>query len=64
MQDRHRAREIAGKRDAGLQRTDEQRLAAGVVARQLRTQFPNARGKLVPVEEDFADAFVGRAQDA
>jgi hypothetical protein len=65
--DRHRAREVADERDAGLERADEQRLLAGVVAAQLRGELPDPRADLVGVEEDLADALVRleqRAQEA
>ena len=41
-----------------LQRADEQRLAARVVARQLGAELAHARADLVGVEEDLADALV------
>ena len=58
VEDRHRARQVARERDAGLQRADEERLASFVVARQLGAQLLDAGSELVPVEEDFADAVV------
>jgi hypothetical protein len=65
--DPRRARELADERDAGLQRADEERLVAGVVARELGTDLADAGADLVGVEEDLTDALVAcrqRAQDA
>jgi hypothetical protein len=61
------AREVADERKAGLQRADEQRLAARIVARELGSDLANPGTDLVGVEEDLADALVAcrqRAQDA
>jgi hypothetical protein len=65
--DRDRARQVADERHARFQPADEQRLLAGVVARQLCPELSNARAYLVSIEEDFADALVEldqRAQEA
>jgi hypothetical protein len=65
--DRDRAREVADEGQARLQRADEQRLLAGMVAGQLRAELADARDDLVSVEEDLADAPVEldqRAQEA
>jgi hypothetical protein len=65
--DRHRARQVADERHARFQRADEQRLLAGVVARQFRAELPNARPDLISIEKDVADALVEldqRAQEA
>jgi hypothetical protein len=65
--DRYRTGEVADEGDAGLQRADEQRLAVGVVSRQLRPDLRDAVSDLVGVEEDLADALVAcgqRGQDA
>ena len=56
--DRDRAREVADERDARLQRADEQRLAARVVAGDLGADLAHAGADLVGVEEDLADAVV------
>jgi hypothetical protein len=61
------ARQVADERDACLQRSHEQRLAAVVVAREVRADLANARADFVRVEEDLADALVvwqERRQDA
>jgi hypothetical protein len=58
VEDRHRARQVARERNAGLQRADEERLASFVVACQLGAQLLDADTELVPVEEDCADAVV------
>jgi hypothetical protein len=65
--DRDRARQVTDERQARLQRTDEQRLDAGVIAGELRAQLAYARDDLVSIEEDLADAPVEldqRAQEA
>lgn len=62
--DRERARQVADERDARLQRPDEERLAAGVVARELGAELADARADLVGVEEDLADALVQNVVDA
>jgi hypothetical protein len=67
VEDRDGARQVAEKRDAALQRADEQRLPAGVVARELCADLAYAGADLVGVEEDLSDAFVVarcRSQDA
>ena len=51
-------RQVADERDARLQRTDEERLAPGVVACELRADLPDAALDLLGVEEDLADALV------
>jgi hypothetical protein len=65
--DRDRAGQVADEREARLQRADEQRFLAGVVAAQLRAELANARDDPVSIEEDVADALVEldqRAQEA
>jgi hypothetical protein len=62
-----RAREVAEKWDARLERADEQRFAPFVVARELGADLTDPSADLVGVEEDLADPFVElgqRAQDA
>ena len=58
VRDRDRAREVGDERDARLERADEQRLAAGVVARDLGAELPHAGRDLARVEVDLADALV------
>jgi hypothetical protein len=53
--DRDRAREVGDERDAGLQRADEERLAALVVVGDLGAELADAGGDLVGVEVDLAD---------
>jgi hypothetical protein len=60
--DRGRPREVADEGDAGAQRADEERLAAGVVARELGTELVDPACDLGGVEEDLADARVGRVR--
>jgi hypothetical protein len=62
MVDRGAAREVADERDARLQRPDQQRLTAVVVAAELAAELPNAGSELVGVEEDLADALVSYRQ--
>jgi hypothetical protein len=65
--DRHRPREVADERDAGLERADEERFLPCVVLGQLGAELPDARADLVSIEEDLADALVEldqRAQEA
>jgi virulence-associated protein VagC len=67
VEDRDRARQVAEKRDAALQRADEQRLSPGVVRCQLGADLAYPGADLVGVEEDLSDAFVAarcRSQDA
>ena len=64
VMDRDRAREVADERDARLERADEQRLAARVVARQLGADLPHPAAELVGVEEDLADSLVELGQCA
>jgi hypothetical protein len=65
--DRDGPRQVADERQARLQRADEQRLPAGVVAGQLGAELADAAAELVRIEEDLADALVAldqRAQEA
>jgi hypothetical protein len=52
---RHRAGEIGEEDEARFERADEQRLAALVVAGDLRAELPDARGQLVCREVDLPD---------
>jgi hypothetical protein len=61
------AREVADERDARLQRPDEQRLLALVVACEVGAELADAAADLVGIEEDLSDALVAldqRAQEA
>ena len=58
------AGEVADEGDARLQRADEQRLAARVVAGQLGAELADAAANLVGVEVDLADALVELDQGA
>jgi hypothetical protein len=58
--DRHSPREVDDERDARLQRADQQRLVAVVVARDLGSELADARGNLVGVEVDLADPGIER----
>jgi hypothetical protein len=51
-----RAREVGDEDEAGLQRGDEQRLAAVVVARELTAELADACLQLPPREVDVAEA--------
>ena len=65
--DRNGAREVAEKREARLERADEQGLPVPEVLRELGADLTDAPTDLVGIEEDFADSFVElcqRAQDA
>jgi hypothetical protein len=64
---RRRPRQVADERDARFERSDEERLLAGVVPTQLRAELPDACADLVGIEEDLGDALVElnqRAQEA
>lgn len=56
--DRDREREVADKRDAGLECTDQERLASVVVGGKLASDLADAPTDLVRCEEDVADPFV------
>jgi hypothetical protein len=58
------AGEVAEKRDAGLERADEQRLAPLVRACKLGTDLANPAANLVGFEEYLADPFVELGQCA
>jgi hypothetical protein len=55
VQDRDRAREVGEEDEARLQWSDEERLAALVVARALLPELPDARRQLLAGEVDLAD---------
>jgi hypothetical protein len=55
VRERKSARQIGEEDDARLQRPDEQRLAAGVVARDLGAELCDPRRELVAREVDLAD---------
>jgi hypothetical protein len=54
--DPERAREVGDEDDARLQRRDEERLAAVVVARELAAELADTRLQLLPREVDLAEA--------
>ena len=56
VRDAERAGEVGDEDDARLERRDEQRLAAVVVARQLAPELPDTRLDLLPREVDGAEA--------
>jgi len=67
VMDRDGPRQVADERQARLQRPDEQRLGAGVVARQFGPELADAAAELVRIEKDVADPLVAldqRAQEA
>jgi hypothetical protein len=55
VEDRHRAGEVDGEDDARLQRSDQHRLAVGIVACDLRAELAYTCGDLVGVEVHLAD---------
>jgi len=60
VQDRDCAGEVGGEDEACLERRDEHRLAARVVACDLGPQLPDAGADLRRGEVDFSDPVVGR----
>ncbi len=64
VRNREGAREVDEERDGGLQRADEQRLAAGVVAGELCAELGDARADLLGREVDLSDPVVGGAYEA
>jgi hypothetical protein len=58
VRDAEGAREVAREDDARLQRRDEERLATGIVVRQLARELGDARRQLAGGEVDPADAVV------
>jgi hypothetical protein len=55
VHDRDRTREIGEEDEARLQRSDEDRLEAGVVAADLGAELPNAGSELLGGEVDLSD---------
>jgi hypothetical protein len=58
VRDRDRAREVGEEDEARLQQGDEQQLALGVVARDLRAELVDACPQLLGGEEDLAETGV------
>ncbi len=58
VKDRDRTREVSRKDETRLEGTDEHRLAAGVIARDLRADLPHPSGKLRRREVDLPDPVV------
>jgi hypothetical protein len=56
VEDSERAREVGQEDDARLQRRDEERLAAGVVAFDLAAELADACRQLLTCQVDLADA--------
>jgi hypothetical protein len=52
VRDRERAREVSDEDEARLERGDEERLEAAVVAGDLGAELPDARLQLLPGEVD------------
>jgi hypothetical protein len=63
MRDRQRPREVGEEDGAGLERRDEQRLAAGVRLCQLRAELADPAPDLVAGQVDLPDRVsIGREQ--
>jgi hypothetical protein len=60
VRDRDRSREVGDEDEARLQRRDEQRLAAVVVANDLAPELADARRQLLAREVDLADLVAAR----
>jgi hypothetical protein len=58
VRDRDRAREVGDEDERRLQRRDEQRLAAGVVPRDLASELADTRRDLGSGEVDLTDAWI------
>jgi hypothetical protein len=58
VRDRQLAGEVGQEDDARLQRADQERLAIGVVARDLRAELGDPRGDLLAREVDLPDSIV------
>ena len=56
VRDRDRPRQVGQEDEARLQQRDEQQVAAGVVAGDVRTELADARVQLLGREKDLADA--------
>jgi hypothetical protein len=54
--DRDRPREVGQEDEARLQQRDEQQVAAGVLAGDLRAELVDASSQLVRCEKDLTDA--------
>jgi len=59
MRDRDRAREVGQEDEARLQERDEQQVAAGVVAGDVRAELTDARLQLLGREKDLAYTRIG-----
>jgi len=59
VEDRDRPREVGEEDDARLQRSDQEQLALGVVARDVGAELLDARPQFLGAEEDLADARIG-----
>jgi hypothetical protein len=57
VQDRDRTREVSDEDEGRLERSDEQRLAIAVVARDLAAELPDPRRELLPRQVDLPDAW-------
>jgi hypothetical protein len=62
--DRDGAREVGQEDEARLEQRDEQQIAAGVVARDVRAELGDAGVELRGREEDLANSGVRRRYDA
>ena len=60
MRDRDRSRQVGDEDEARLQRRDEQRFAAVVVADDVAAELANACGQLLVREVDLADLVAAR----
>jgi hypothetical protein len=60
--DRQRAREVGEEDEARLERRDQQRLAVGVVARDLPAELADARLQLLAIEVDVPEPSGGLGQ--
>jgi hypothetical protein len=56
VRDRDRTREVSQEDEARLQERDEQQVAAGVLAGDLRAELADANSQLVGREKNLADA--------
>jgi hypothetical protein len=56
VRDRDRTREVSQEDEARLQERDEQQVAAGVLAGDLRAELADASSQLVGREKNLADA--------
>jgi hypothetical protein len=58
VRDRDRSAQVGEEDEARLQQGDEQQVAVGVVAGDLRAQLLDARVNLLRAQEDVTDAWV------